>query len=89
MKSRRLRIVLVAHVFQGLLYYTSDSQNTKALFEKPDFHLPCDPSVVTDDRAVKHPRELQSQLIESREIEHDLKAKDILLEINAIPPLLF
>lgn len=51
------------------------------------FKLPCDPSVATDDRAVEHPRELQSKLIESREIEHDLKAKDLLLEINVITPL--
>lgn len=33
--------------------------------------MPCDPSVVTDDRAVEHPRDLQSQLIESRDLEQD------------------
>lgn len=62
---------------------TTARQNTKALFWI-GFQLTCDSSVVTDDRAVKHPRELQSKLIDCREIEHDLKTKDLLLEINAI-----
>lgn len=62
---------------------TTARQNTKALFWI-GFQLTCDSSVVTDDRAVKHPRELQSKLIDCREIEHDLKTKDLLLEINAM-----
>lgn len=64
MKSRRLHIVLssllprlvVLHLFESAIWKTG-------------FHLACDSSVVTDDPAVEHPRELQSKLIESREIE--------------------
>lgn len=46
------------------------------------FQLLCDPSVVTDDLVVKHPRELQSKLIESRKIGHDLEATSFTNDIT-------
>lgn len=58
--------------------YIDAMRHEEAVIFKLGFELRCAPSVVTDDQAVKHPRELQSRLMESREIERDSKAKDLL-----------